>query len=85
MSFIEESRYIPDFFYDRTIEVYTALFGNENQDDLGIKLRKRLLEIYDKTIWNNDGWYVDDGLMPMYLGELSEITQNSGTILKQIN
>jgi len=58
---------------------------SENQDDLGIKLRKRLLEIYDKTIWNNDGWYVDDGLMPMYLGELSEITQNSGTILKQIN
>ena len=73
MSFIEESRYIPDFFYDRTIEVYTALFGNENQDDLGIKLRKRLLEIYDKTVWNNDGWYIDDGLMSKYLGELGEL------------
>jgi radical SAM superfamily enzyme YgiQ (UPF0313 family) len=53
---------------------------SETQDDLGVKLRKRLIEIFDKTVLNNDGWYVDDGLMPMYLGELSEITQNSGTI-----
>ena len=46
---------------------------SERQDDLGIKLRKRLLEIYDKTVWNNDGWYIDDGLMPKYLGELDEL------------
>jgi radical SAM superfamily enzyme YgiQ (UPF0313 family) len=58
---------------------------SENQDGLGIKLRKRLIEIFDRTVLNNDGWYYDEGLMPMYLGELSEITQNSGTILKQIN
>jgi radical SAM superfamily enzyme YgiQ (UPF0313 family) len=46
---------------------------SENQDGLGIRLRKRLLEIYDKTVWDNDGWYIDDGLMPKYLGDLSEL------------
>jgi len=46
---------------------------SENQNDLGIKLRRKLLEIYDKTVWINDGWYIDDGLMPKYLGELSAI------------
>lgn len=46
---------------------------SENQDDLGLKLRKKLLEIFDKTVWNNDGWYIDDGLKDNYLTELNEL------------
>ncbi|NQT46491.1 MAG: B12-binding domain-containing radical SAM protein [Candidatus Omnitrophica bacterium] len=46
---------------------------SENQDSLGVRLRKKLLEIYDKTIWKNDGWYKDDGLKDDYLNELEEI------------
>ena len=46
---------------------------SENQDDLGIKLRKKLLEIYDRTVWANDGWYIDDDLEDRYLRELNEM------------
>lgn len=43
---------------------------SENQDGLGIELRKRLLEIYDRTVWCNNGWYIDDGLKDKYVSEL---------------
>ncbi|MCK4245212.1 MAG: hypothetical protein KAX20_06255, partial [Candidatus Omnitrophica bacterium] len=46
---------------------------SETQDSLGRELRKRLLEIYDKTVWANDGWYTDDGLKDVYLKELNEL------------
>lgn len=46
---------------------------SETPDSLGNRLRKKLLEIYDKTVWNNDGWYIDDGLRDNYLKELNEI------------
>ncbi len=60
--------------YVKLLECYeSCIKRSENQDDLGIKLRKRLLEIYDKTVWNNDGWYIDDGFMPRYFGDLSEL------------
>lgn len=46
---------------------------SEKQDELGVKLRKKLSEIYDKTVWNNNGWYNDGGLKNTYLRELNEL------------
>jgi len=46
---------------------------SEKNDDLGVKLRKKLLKIYDKTVWANNGWYIDDGLKGSYLRELKEM------------
>ncbi len=51
---------------------------SENQDDLGIKLRKRLLEIYDKTVWGNDGWYIDEGFEDKYLRDLNNLLKSDG-------
>lgn len=52
---------------------------SENQNDLGVKLRKKLLEIYEKTVWSNNGWYIDGGLEDSYLKELKELLGNEGT------
>lgn len=49
---------------------------SEKQDEIGIKLRKKLSGIYDKTVWKNNGWYKDDGLHNTYLRELNELTNN---------
>lgn len=46
---------------------------SEKRDDIARKLREKLLEIYDNTVWKNDGWYVDDGFKENYLKELNEI------------
>ena len=46
---------------------------SEKQNELGVALRKKLLEIYDNTVWKNDGWYIDDGLKDNYLDELNAI------------
>jgi len=54
---------------------------SENQDDLGIKIRKRLLEIYDKTVWGNDGWYIDKGFEDKYLRDLNNLLKSDGTNL----
>lgn len=56
---------------------------SENMDDLGRALRKKILEIYEKTVWVNDGWYVDDGLKGRYLMELGGlIARHEREILK---
>ena len=52
---------------------------SENQDALGIELRKKLLTIYEKTVWSNDGWYIDDGLKRNYLRELDELIERYET------
>lgn len=52
---------------------------SENQDDLGVELRRKLLEIYDKTVWSNDAWYIDDGSEANYLNELNEILRKHGS------
>ena len=46
---------------------------SEKQDALGIELRKKLLEIYDQTVWKNNGWYKDDGLKDDRLNKLKKI------------
>jgi len=48
---------------------------SETPDTLGREVRKKLLGIYDKTVWNNDGWYIDDGLKDNYLKELNDLLQ----------
>jgi hypothetical protein len=34
---------------------------------------KILLEIYDKTVWENSGWYIDDGLGNRYIKGFNEL------------
>jgi len=46
---------------------------SECLDGLGTELRKKLLEIYDNTVFNNNGWYRDNGFKNRYVRELSEI------------
>ena len=46
---------------------------SEKQDNEGIALRKKLLEIYDRTVWANNGWFKDDGNREKYLSELKMI------------
>lgn len=46
---------------------------SETNDKIGQKLREKLLGIYDKTVWANDGWYKDDGFKETYIKELNEI------------
>lgn len=51
---------------------------SEQQDESAKKLRRKIIEIYDKTVWANGGWYKDDGLQRAYLNELEYIAQNEG-------
>ena len=46
---------------------------SEKRDRMGVQLRKKLLEIYDRTVFANDGWYSDDGLEDIDLKELNKI------------
>ncbi len=49
---------------------------SEQRDETGIKLRDKILEIYDRTVWANDGWYIEDGLKEDYLTELNQTMNN---------
>ncbi len=46
---------------------------SEKLDKLGTALRDKLLEIYDKTVLKNNGWYSDDGFKSIYLGDLNDL------------
>jgi len=46
---------------------------SEEQDMLGVELRKKLLDIYDRTVFSNNGWYGDGGLEDRYTEELRTI------------
>ncbi len=54
---------------------------SEMRDEIGKALRQKLLEIYDKTVWNNQGWYRDDGLSSIYLNELKAIVKTENQAL----
>lgn len=45
---------------------------SEKLDAVGKKLRKKLIYIFNKTVFNNDGWYKDDGMQPINLVELNK-------------
>ena len=55
---------------------------SENQDEKGIKLRKMLLEIYDRTVWGNDGWYRDDGKKDAYLAQLNDFVDKKEGLIR---
>ena len=46
---------------------------SETLDEIGTILRSKLLEIYNNTVFKNDGWYKDDGKAEEYLSILSEV------------
>ena len=47
---------------------------SEETDEVGVKLRSKLIEIYDNTVWkDNRGSFVDDSKSRVYLEELEEI------------
>jgi len=54
---------------------------SEIQDELGIKLRKKLLEIYDKTVWGNDGWYIDEGFENEWLRDFNTLLKSDSSNL----
>ena len=61
-------------------EIYLNFIGDSlllHYDIENDALRKKLLEIYDNTVWNNDGWYIDDGFKDDYLRELNEVLQKA--------
>jgi len=45
---------------------------SERYDETGKKLRTLLLKVFDDTVWDNDGWYADDGNQETYLKELDK-------------
>lgn len=46
---------------------------SENQDNVGRRLRRKLLEAYDELVWANDGWYDDRGREDQYVRDLEAI------------
>jgi len=46
---------------------------SEKLDDKGIALRKKLIEIFNNTVFENDGWYKDDGNSDKYDIELKKL------------
>ena len=55
---------------------------SERYDETGKKLRTLLLKVFDDTVWDNDGWYKDDGNQENYLKELDNymLEDNDKTI-----
>ena len=49
---------------------------SEKSDAIGKKLRNKLLDIYENTVWKNDGWFRDDGKKEKYIDELDDIVKN---------
>ena len=43
---------------------------SEISDALGVKIRKRLLDIFNETIVKNNGWYASNGCADRYISEL---------------
>ena len=56
---------------------------SETQDQLGTLLRKKIISIYDKTVYENDCWFVDDGNEQRYLEELAAICQDYKSEIKK--
>lgn len=54
-------------------EYYPFIRRSEKLDEIGKKLRKKLLEIYDNTVFKNNGEYKDDGFKNQYLKEFEKI------------
>lgn len=46
---------------------------SEKLDDVGKKIRRKLIEIYDKTVWKNNGFFIDDGQTEKNIEELNKL------------
>jgi len=57
-------------------EYHKYIERSEKDDNIALNLRKRLVKIYDCTVFENDGWYTDDGKLKEYLGELESLSRN---------
>lgn len=57
----------------------TYIKRSERNDGVGIRLRKRLFEIFDKTVYSNNNWFIEDGFKDKYIEELKEILNNYKT------
>ncbi|GEM_PF-39177 len=75
-----EMRNVFVFYIKLPREYEPFIRRSEKRDEIGTKLRNKISEIYDKTVWANDGWYADDGFKENYLAELKQITDNIGSI-----
>lgn len=50
---------------------------SEKLDKIGMAIRKKIVDIYDKTVFINDGWYKDDGFKDKYIAELENETSRN--------
>jgi len=57
---------------------YSYIKRSEIMDETGSELRGKLIDIYEKTVWKNDGWYKDDGNHERYAMELENIIHSQG-------
>ncbi len=49
--------------YVKLPEIYEKyILRSETKDEIGLKLRKKILEIYDQTVWSNNGWYKEENV-----------------------
>jgi len=46
---------------------------SELPDERARLIRRALLEVYDKTVWANNGWYRDDGMQDEHLSRLAAL------------
>ncbi len=49
---------------------------SEIQDSIGENLRRELIKIYEKVVWENNAWYLDDGNKELYLNRLNIIMKS---------
>ena len=54
-------------------EFHAYIERSEKNDKIGMLLRRRLLEIYEKTVFDNNGWYSDDNKQAEYIAGLQGI------------
>lgn len=62
--------------YIKLPDDYNKYIGrSEKLDKIGIALRKKLILIYDETVFSNNGWYHDTGITQRYIAELEDIVR----------
>ncbi|MDD5255858.1 MAG: radical SAM protein [Candidatus Omnitrophica bacterium] len=47
---------------------------SEGLDPVGVRLRKKILEIYEETVWSNNGWYKGTNREAEFLRELKALS-----------
>lgn len=68
-----EMRHVFNLYVKLPEEFKPYIRRSETLDGTGRQLRTRLIQIYDDTVFANDGFYRDNGLMRAYLKDLEAI------------